>query len=298
MTVVSTANRSTFFRLQSINGGGGGGCTFQATPPIILQGQSSTLSWCPVPGTTYTLVPGPGMVTGSNFVVSPTVTTIYTLIASGPAGVTSNHTTVEVSPHTCDFGNVRSWDCTLNFSYDHFASSSGYEFSIDQEGNLTFHLTPSTVTINTAIFTGDLGGNAQIADLQNDLGVQPPNNITTVTGSAVPESGSHVELDINCNDGTYTIVVTPAIHADWTQNGTVSLLTTVGNVNIIDHPLPTVFGTISGAGSIPAHGPLYSGSTTDFYRSGGLGQNMFTTGTESESNGGTVDVSWTLVPTP
>lgn len=299
MAIVSATNRSIFFRLQSTNGsGGGGGCTFQATPPTILQGQSSTLSWCPLAGTTYVLVPGPGALTGSNFVVSPTATTIYTLIASGPAGVTSNYTTVEVSSHTCDFGSVRNWYCTLDFSYIHSASSSSYIYDVNQQGNLNFHLTPSTVTIDTAIFTGDLGGTAQINDRQNDLGVQPPNNITTVTGSDVPDPGSHLELDIDCNAGTYTIIVTPAINANWTQNGTVNLLTMVGNVNIIDHPLPTAFGTISGSGSIPAHGPLYSGSVTDFYRTGGLGQNMFTTGTESESNGGTVDVSWTLMPTP
>jgi hypothetical protein len=294
MAIVSATNRITFFRLQSSNSS----CIFQATPPVIVQGQSSTLSWCPISGTTYTLTPGPGIVLSSNLVVSPTVTTIYMLIASNIAGIVTNYATVSVSPHTCDFASVRTWDCTLNFSYAHSASSSSYSYNVNQQGNLTFHLTPSTVTINTAVFTGDLGGNAQINDLQNDLAVPPPNNITIVSGSAVPVSGSHLELDIDCNNGTYTLIVTPAIYADWTQNGTVSLLTTVGNVNIIDHPLPSAFGTISGSGSIPAHGPLYPGSSTDFYRTGGLGQNMFTTGTVSESNGGTVDVSWTLVPTP
>lgn len=294
MAIVSVTNRSTFFRLQASNSS----CIFQATPPVIVQGQSSTLSWCPIPGTTYTLTPGPGIVLGSNLVVSPSVTTIFSLVASNVAGMITNYATVSVTPHTCDFASARSWDGTLNFSYAHSASSSGYSYNVNQQGNLTFHLTPSTVTINTATFTGDLGGNAQINDLQNDLGVPPPNNITTVIGSAVPVSGSHLELDIDCANGTYTLVVTPAIYANWTQNGTVSLLTTVGNVNIIDHPLPNAFGTLSGSGSIPAHGPLYPGSATDFYRTGGLGQNMFTTGTVSESDGGTVDVSWTLVPNP
>ena len=218
-----------------------------------------------MPGTVYSLVPGPGAVSGNSFVVAPTVTTIYTLIASNITGVTSNYATVEVSPHTCDFGGVRSWDCTLNFNYAHSASSASYSFNVNQQGNLTFHLTPSTVTINTATFTGDLGGNAQINDLQDVLSLPPPTDLTTVVGSAVPESGSHIELDINCNDGTYTIVVTPVIHANWTQNGTTSLVTTVGNVNIIDHPLPNVFGTISGSTNMPAHGPLFPGSSTDFY---------------------------------
>lgn len=294
LAVVSATNRSTFFRLQSSNSA----CVFQATPAIITLGQSSTLSWCPLPGTVYALVPGPGTVTGSNFVVSPTVTTVYTLIASNIAGVISNYTTVEVSPHTCDFANARSWDCTLNFTYAHSASSASYSFNINQQGNLTFHLTPSTVTINTAIFTGDLGGNAQINDLQDALTIPPPNDLTTVTGSEVPASGSHVELDIDCSSSTYTLVVTPAINATWTQNGSTILGTTVGNVNIIDHPLPTVFGTISGANNMPAHGPLYTGSSTDFYRTGGLGQNMFLTGTVSESDGGTANASWSLVPNP
>ncbi len=42
------------------------GCVFQATPPVITSGASSTLSWCPVAGLTYRISPGPGIVTGGS----------------------------------------------------------------------------------------------------------------------------------------------------------------------------------------------------------------------------------------
>src|ERR1039457_2810584 len=41
------SDKSRYFRLEQ-----GGSCVFQATPPVIVSGGSSTLSWCPVTGTT------------------------------------------------------------------------------------------------------------------------------------------------------------------------------------------------------------------------------------------------------
>src|SRR6185312_5663149 len=39
---LSLTNANGFFRLQQINGAGGGSCTFQATPPQISSGGSSS----------------------------------------------------------------------------------------------------------------------------------------------------------------------------------------------------------------------------------------------------------------
>src|ERR1035437_1565779 len=38
------SNTSSYFRLEQT----GGGCVFQAAPPVINSGGSSTLTWCPV----------------------------------------------------------------------------------------------------------------------------------------------------------------------------------------------------------------------------------------------------------
>src|ERR1017187_2120996 len=142
---IPITNNSSFFRLQQ--NGGGGGYVFHATPPTISPGGSSTLSWCPVAGTTYQILPGPVTVTGSNLVVFPTVTTVYTLVASNLTGITSNSTTVTVTA-ACQFGNATGWNCTFSFSYSAAPSSSAYIFGIDQQANLTFHLSLDALNNN------------------------------------------------------------------------------------------------------------------------------------------------------
>jgi hypothetical protein len=116
-------NKSRFFRLEQ-----GASCVFQAAPPVIASGGTSTLSWCPVTGTSYLLSPGPGIVTGGSRSVSPTVTTVYTLSASNASVVTPSFATVIVNP--CGFDSVRNWNGTLNFSYALAPSSPDYIFSI------------------------------------------------------------------------------------------------------------------------------------------------------------------------
>ena len=99
---------------------------FQATPPVINSGGSSTLTWCPVAGEIYRLSPGPGIVTGGTASVSPTVTTVYTLTASNALGIVTNFTTVIVNP--CGFASVSNWDATLTFSYTLAPSAPGFSF--------------------------------------------------------------------------------------------------------------------------------------------------------------------------
>src|ERR1041385_6015996 len=129
------ANKSGFFRLQQTNGGG---CVFQATPPIINSGVSSTLTWCPVAGETYRLCPGPGIVTGGSASVSPTVTTVYTLTASNTTGITTNFTSVIVNP--CGFASGSTCRATLTFSYSLAPSAWGFSFRVTRQAQATFRL--------------------------------------------------------------------------------------------------------------------------------------------------------------
>ncbi len=293
-------NNSLFFRLQQ--GGGGGGGTFQATPPVISPGGSSTLSWRVDPDTTYQLLPGPGTVTGSNYVVSPTVTTVYTLIASNFFNftVTSQQTIVTVAAASCDFVSAKGWDCTLNFSYPFAASSSSYLFNISQQGSLTFHLSPSSVTAHYATFTGAVGGSAQINDLEDALTIAPPDNLTTMIGSAAPDASSPVNLEIDCNTGTYTFYVSPVISATLTHgNGSQTSLHWVGTVEVMNRALPASFGPLTSAGteSLPTHSQLWSW-TADAYLTAELGSVMIYSGAATDTTAGSASVSWTFTPSP
>ncbi len=281
-------NNAIFFRLQQ--GNGGGGCVFHATPSTIAPGGSSTLNWCPIAGTTFQILPGIGTVTGSNIVVSPTTTTVFTLVASNATGVTSSSATVTVAA-ACQFGNAVGWNCTFSFSYTANPSSSSYEFSINQQANLTFHLSLDALNNNIAVFKGNMGGNAQINDSEIVVGSPPPN---TVTGSGTPLSGQPFNLTINCTAGTYTFDAQPVISASW--NGTV-MDTRVGSVYVNDRALPLTYGPISSSESLPARGPYWNG-TGDWYFPGGLGPNMFTSGLVTDYTAGNASVSWSLTPSP
>jgi hypothetical protein len=287
----SLTNASAFFRLQQT--GGGGGCVFHATPATISPGDSSTLSWCAVAGTSYQLLPGPGPVTGTNYVVSPAVTTVYTLIASNLAGVvTSNSTTVSVATGNCDFVNATGWDCTLSFTYSATSSSASFLFAINQQANLTFHLSRTALNGNLSIYTGTLGGTAQVTDSETTVASPPP---LTVAGSGVPLAGQPANLTIDCGSGTYTFDVQPVISATWSPGGAMD--TRVGSVYVNNRALPLAHGLITSTETLPARGPFWSGAG-DWYFPGGLGPNMFYGGQVTDTTAGTAAVSWTFAPTP
>jgi sugar lactone lactonase YvrE len=71
--------------------------SFYASPNLISNGQSSTLNWTTTGTTTLIIDSGVGQVAYNSVVVSPTVTTTYTLTAYNPAGATvTAQTTVTV----------------------------------------------------------------------------------------------------------------------------------------------------------------------------------------------------------
>lgn len=73
------------------------GITFQGTPLITNGVTSSTLSWTCIYADTIIIQPGPGDVTGSNsIVITPDVTTEYTLTATGKGGSRQSKVTVSI----------------------------------------------------------------------------------------------------------------------------------------------------------------------------------------------------------
>jgi hypothetical protein len=287
--------QSRFFQLQPVNN-----CVFQASPSTIQPGSSSLLSWCPAPGTSYQLTPGPGPVNGSNYVVSPTVTTTYTLLASNVSGVSSSFATVTVGSPACGFAKATNWVCTLAFSYEWTPSSAEYSFTIRQEAHLSFSLTPSS-TPGVAEFAGYVTGNAQVNDLLDDM-TSMPVQTTTFVGSGAPQRDttqprvSQFTLDIDCTTGTYSFVISPTINATITSpSSTVPGLYPVGTVTVSHRALPVTVSAISSTGFLAAHGPLWTGGG-DYYHPGGLGDEMFFFGVVNDNTAGSASVTWSLVP--
>lgn len=285
----AVTNKVSFFRLQQ--NGGGGGYPFQATPPVIVSGGSSTLSWATNPATTYEIFPGAVFVNGTNYVVSPANTTIYTLVASNTTGVVSNTTTVTVTSPACPFQHASGWDCTLTFSYTNNARSASDIFVIDEFAFLSFHFSLVTISGNLAIYKAVLLGDAGL----NDSETQGSNPIPiTVSGTDTPKPGQSGNLTINCGTGTYTFDIQPVISANW--SGTM-MDTRVGSVYGNNFPLPATLGPLSYNGTLPARGPTWSGGGS-WYFPGGLGFVMFTDGAVTDTTAGNADVSWTFTLSP
>ena len=289
-------NKSGYFRLTQTNSGG---CVFQATPPVITSGSSSTLTWCPVAGTTYRISPGPGVVTGGGLVVSPTTTTVYTLTASNTLGVTTNFTAVIVNP--CGFASVSNWNATLTFTYTLAPSAPGYSFSINRHAQVTMHLTPFGSGVFA--FNGTASGIASINDREDDTTSGSLITTTTIGTNSPNPVLSTFTLGINCASNSYNfaaIVAVDAIDTETDQSGSSSSPRTAitGQVAVYPHPLPVADSTITGSAVLPVVGP-FTIPTSDYYTPNDIIANdMWINGVITDATAGTATVSWSISPAP
>ena len=292
-------NLSGFFRLEQTNGN----CVFQATPPVISSGASSTLSWCPLGGATYRVSPGPGIVAGGSLIVSPTVTTVYTLTASNALGVVTNFATVIVNP--CGFASVSNWNATLTFTYQVAPSAPGFSFNVNRSANVTFHLARSADTNSPGlfIFDGTATGTVSINDREDDSSSGTLITTTTIgVGPPVPLLSTFV-LSVNCANGTYNFAAIVAVDAiDTTTSLGMSdsspRTAVAGQVLIFPRSLPLTGSTLSGSGTFPVVGP-FTIPTNDYYIPNDfIANDMWTDGGLTDATAGHASVSWSFTPAP
>ena len=293
-------NLSRYFRLEQTNNGG---CVFQAVPPVINSGGSSTLSWCPVGGVTYRVSPGPGIVAGGSLIVSPTVTTVYTLTASNALGVITNFATVLVNP--CGFASVSNWNATLNFSYTVAPSAPDFSFSVSRSAQVTFHLTRTQFTNDNAlfIFDGSVTGTVSINDREDDSSSGTLITTTTIGVSPPVPFLSTFVLGVNCANGTYNFAAIVAVDAiDTTISDGMSdsspRMGIAGQVSVIPRPLPVTGSTISGSGNFPVLGPFTIPSSDYFIPNNFIANDMWIDGALTDATAGTASVSWSFSPAP
>jgi hypothetical protein len=292
-------NKSGYFRLEQT----GGGCVFQAAPPVINSGGSSTLSWCPVAGTTYRLSPGPGVVTGGSASVSPTVTTVYTLTASNALVVVTNIAAVIVNP--CGFASVSNWNATLSFVYELAPSAPDFSFSVSRSAQVTFHLTRSGGSGGDTLFTfnGSATGTVSINDDEDDS--SSGSLITTTTlgfGPPVPLLSTFV-LSVNCTSGTYHFAAIVAVDAiDTTTSNGISdsspRTAIAGQVVVLPRALPLTVSTLSGSGSLPVLGSLAIPASDYYAPNDFIANDMWLNGVITDATAGNASVSWSFTPAP
>jgi hypothetical protein len=157
---------------------------FQATPPTIAPGGSSTLNWVVQNATTVSISPGFSSVnaTSGSTVVNPTATTTYTLTATGPAGAVTATTVVTV-------GGVSS---------PQIVRFDASPLSIAAGGSSTLSWATSgatTVTISPTLGSQPLNGSATVT----------PSATTTYTLTATNASGSAVTAPVTITVGAASI---------------------------------------------------------------------------------------------
>jgi hypothetical protein len=296
VVLLPLTNRSGYFRLQQTNSSG---CVFQATPPVITSGASSTLSWCPVAGYTYRVSPGPGIVAGGSLGVSPTVTTVYTLTASNALGVVTNFTPVIVNP--CGFASVSNWNATLNFTYHQTASAPGFNFTVDRTASVTFHLTP----LGSGLFAFDGTANGIVSINDNEDDSSSGTLVTTKvvgTGPLVPAVSTFV-LSIDCVNGTYNFSAIVGVNGTETQisegiSSSSPATAIAGQVAVFPRALPVGVSTIDGSATLPTVGPFTIPTSDYFTPNDFIANDMWVDGALTDATAAPASVSWSLTPAP
>jgi hypothetical protein len=289
----SITNAGSYFRLQQQITGSG--CIFQAVPPVINAGGSSTLTWCPEAGVTYYISPGSMVVPGGSLVVNPPSTTVYTLTASNATSVTTTNVAVIVNP--CGWLQISNIEATVTFSYALAPANKDFTYNINHQASVTFQLMQQVGgTPTDAYYFGfATGGTASINDLEvNHSG--PITFTTTEVGSGLPMLNvSYISLHVTCTDYdfSYSVVVPSVETSDF---GTTTSSDGAGYGAMAPRPLSLVTDEISDSAQVPAE---YPPGTPDYYvPDSDLGKHMFNNGVVNNSTAGNASVSWTFTPEP
>lgn len=134
--------------------------SISANPDTVQIGGSSTITWSSTNAVSCTIEPGIGAVdTNGSITVSPTATTAYTIMATGPGGTATDNITVTVTyptpivtisadPETINIGNssVLTWSA----SYAVYVSIDQGIGNVDPNGSITVSPTQTTTYTITA----------------------------------------------------------------------------------------------------------------------------------------------------
>ncbi|HEY2031711.1 MAG TPA: glycoside hydrolase family 44 protein [Myxococcales bacterium] len=171
----------------------------KATPSSIFPGGQSTLAWSVTGATTVSIQPGIGAVTGTNIVVKPSTSTVYTLTASNASGTATATAQVTVDkPVIASFGATPAAiaagaSATLSWSVAG-ASSIAIDQGVGVLTGSSAVVSPSVATTYTLTATNSAGSVTATAavSVAGSFLTPPP-----VTGDAVVTLDSHTTTPIS-----------------------------------------------------------------------------------------------------
>lgn len=209
-----------------------------ATPTNINLGEAATVYFQTTNATSVTVTPPvPGIGLGGSFVVSPTATTTYTLLASGPGGTSTCAVTVSVNvgptgpPRIIKFTAVPDSIIAGEKSTLLWNVENADTVSITSLGTVQLTGTQDVTPIQTTTYTLTATNKASSATAQATITVGQPARIIsfTATPPVSPTPGANVKLTCLAENATSvtiagagpvatdgTVIVTPLVDTTYT----------------------------------------------------------------------------------
>jgi hypothetical protein len=198
--------------------------TANASSTSICAGQSSTLT--AAGGSTYTW--NPGAVTGSNVVVSPTVTITYTVIGTSAAGCTASAVktiSVNAAPN-------------LTLSASPSAICSGLSSTLTAAGANTYSWNPGALTGSSVVVSPTVTTNyTVIASSAGGCTATAVQGVTVGASLSISLAASPATI---CIGSSSTLTATGATSYSWNPGAL------TGSVNVVTPSVTTVY-TVTGA---------------------------------------------------
>ncbi|MBP7808227.1 MAG: gliding motility-associated C-terminal domain-containing protein [Bacteroidia bacterium] len=242
--------------------------TASVSSPSICSGSSATLSSSGATSFTW----NPGALSGGTVVVSPTVTTTYTVIGATASGCTNSNTvTLMVTPGP-----------TLIASASPTAICSGSSSTLTGSGATTYTWMPGSITTATTVVTPTTttiytltGNNGTCSStIAVTVSVTPQPTVTAVTNptaicagrsATLTGSGATTYTWMPGSITTATTVVTPTSTTIYTLTGANGVCTNTQTVSLTVNASPTVSAT-----SNPITGIICAGRNTTLTANGAV----------------------------
>lgn len=242
--------------------------TATVSSPSICSGSSATLT--STGASTYTWMPG--SLSGGTVIVSPTITTTYTVTGSTASGCTNTRTvTLVVTPGPTLVATASPTSiCSGSSSTLTASGATTYTWMPGSITTATTVVTPTTTTIytvtgNNGTCSGTMAVTVSVTPLPTVTAVSNPTAVCSGSSATLTGSGatSYTWMPGSLTGGTVTI--TPTITTTYTLTGVNGSCSGTTTVSVVVNSSPTVVATAT-----PTSQTICSGRTATLSASGAV----------------------------
>lgn len=229
--------------------------TVTVSQSSICAGNSATLTASGASSYTW----NPGSLTGATVIVSPTVTTSYTVSNINACGTSSAVSTVTVNPLPIVTVSSKTI-CAGNSALLSASGASSYVWNPGNVSNSYIVVTPSITTVYTVTGTNTCGSSSNTTNVTvNPKPTVTTSNYTICAGNAATLTASGANT-YTWNPGNLvgaSITVSPSANTSYTitgSNTSACTNTAVANIYVVNNNVPPTFSIITPSLNVVANG--------------------------------------------